>query len=829
MKASRRRTKLGVSVLGAAVVVLGPLLLSVPAGAAAPARTDLPGTRPPLPAGAHVTGSVPSAVDVSADVVLEPRDPAALAAAVSAVSTPGSPTYQQFLAPGQFGSLYGPTPAAISAVRAWLASEGLDVGTTSPDGLLIPVSGSAATMATAFATPLESVQLASGASATLTAGQPSVAASLVGIVQGVSGLDTTAHLRPHIVTTTEPAPRSASPEVTPSVTGPTACSAGQATGGPVDASQLANAYGLNTLYGQGLTGVGVGVAIMEFEQVDTNDLLAFGSCYGLTINPTFVPNNTAGGPIHDAESALDIEAVAALAPSAHLYVYEAQNSSNNQLTMLEQIANADTAKVVTTSWGECEQDLPPNFAAMENTQLAKMAMQGQTFVAASGDTGSSDCYGTDGGQELSVDDPGSQPYAVSAGGTELLSTSGPTGETVWNSADGAGGGGSSIIWPRSSFQPALAAGREVPDVSSDADPATGLVIYAGGWELVGGTSVAAPTWASVFALLDQSKVQLGWADPSLYAMGCNPAAFTDVTSSVSGASDNAIFPSTLGQYAANPGYDMASGWGSPKAPGLLADWGQSYSCAGLAPAQGYRMVATDGGIFAFNAPFYGSTGGQHLNAPIVGTAPDTATGGYWLVASDGGVFAFNAPFYGSMGNKHLNKPIVGMAAEPGGGGYWLVASDGGIFAFGTAPFEGSTGSLHLNAPIVGMAPTTSGGGYWLVAADGGIFAFNAIFSGSMGGKHLNAPIVGMSTSPGSPGYRMVAADGGIFTFGGAPFYGSPAATGVSAPVVGMSPDPQTGGYWITTSAGDLYAYNAPSVGSMTGLSLNEPVVAVASR
>jgi len=83
----------------AAVVVLGPLLLSVPAGAAAPARTDLPGTRPPLPAGAHVTGSVPSAVDVSADVVLEPRDPAALAAAVSAVSTPGSPTYQQFLAP----------------------------------------------------------------------------------------------------------------------------------------------------------------------------------------------------------------------------------------------------------------------------------------------------------------------------------------------------------------------------------------------------------------------------------------------------------------------------------------------------------------------------------------------------------------------------------------------------------------------------------------------------------------------------------------------------------------------------------------------------------
>ena len=77
---------------------------------------------------------------------------------------------------------------------------------------------------------------------------------------------------------------------------------------------------------------------------------------------------------------------------------------------------------------------------------------------------------------------------------------------------------------------------------------------------------------------------------------------------------------------------------------------------------GYRMVASDGGIFAFGAPALGSMGGQHLNAPIVGMAFDSATGGYYEVASDGGIFAFGAPSLGSMGAEHLSAPIVGMTA-----------------------------------------------------------------------------------------------------------------------------------------------------------------------
>ena len=70
--------------------------------------------------------------------------------------------------------------------------------------------------------------------------------------------------------------------------------------------------------------------------------------------------------------------------------------------------------------------------------------------------------------------------------------------------------------------------------------------------------------------------------------------------------------------------------------------------------------------------------------------------GYWLVASDGGVFSFNAPFYGSTGSLKLNKPVVGMGLDRATGGYWLVASDGGVFSF-NAPFEGSTGSIRLTS------------------------------------------------------------------------------------------------------------------------------------
>ncbi len=243
-------------------------------------------------------------------------------------------------------------------------------------------------------------------------------------------------------------------------------------------------------------------------------------------------------------------------------------------------------------------------------------------------------------------------------------------------------------------------------------------------------------------------------------------------------------------------------------------------------ASGYWEVASDGGLFAFHAPFYGSMGGKTLNKPVVGMAADPSTGGYWEVASDGGLFAFHAPFYGSMGGKMLNKPIVGMAFDAATGGYWEVASDGGLFAF-HAPFYGSMGGKTLNKPIVGLAALPDGSGYYEVASDGGLFAFNAPFQGSMGAKPLNKPVVGMAIDPATGGYYEVASDGGLFAFN-APFQGSMGGKVLNKPVVGMASQPDGSGYWEVAADGGLFAFNAPFLGSTGGIQLNQPVVGMAT-
>ncbi len=105
--------------------------------------------------------------------------------------------------------------------------------------------------------------------------------------------------------------------------------------------------------------------------------------------------------------------------------------------------------------------------------------------------------------------------------------------------------------------------------------------------------------------------------------------------------------------------------------------------------RGYWLFAADGGVFAFgDAPFLGSMGSTRLNAPVVGAS--AGADGYRMVAADGGIFSFAAPFYGSTGSAHLNAPIVAMAPTPAAAGYWLLAADGGVFCFGDAPFLGTT-------------------------------------------------------------------------------------------------------------------------------------------
>ena len=247
---------------------------------------------------------------------------------------------------------------------------------------------------------------------------------------------------------------------------------------------------------------------------------------------------------------------------------------------------------------------------------------------------------------------------------------------------------------------------------------------------------------------------------------------------------------------------------------------------------GYRLVARDGGIFAFGgAGFFGSTGALRLAQPVVGMANTPSNLGYWLVAADGGVFAFgDAGFFGSTGALRLAQPVVAMAPTPSGRGYWLVAKDGGVFAFGDARFFGSTGGTRLAQPIVGMTASPTGNGYWLVAADGGIFAFgDAVFRGSTGGTRLAQPVVGMAGTPSGGGYWLVARDGGIFAFGDAVFRGSMGGTRLNQPVVSMDATASGRGYFLTASDGGIFSFgDARFAGSTGAIRLNQPVVGMSA-
>jgi hypothetical protein len=94
---------------------------------------------------------------------------------------------------------------------------------------------------------------------------------------------------------------------------------------------------------------------------------------------------------------------------------------------------------------------------------------------------------------------------------------------------------------------------------------------------------------------------------------------------------------------------------------------------------------------------------MRLNQPVVGMASTLDGFGYWLVARDGGIFAFDAPYLGSTGAIRLNQPIVGMTATRSGHGYRFVAGDGGVFNYGDARFEGVDLNVSRRGPVIGIA------------------------------------------------------------------------------------------------------------------------------
>jgi hypothetical protein len=258
----------------------------------------------------------------------------------------------------------------------------------------------------------------------------------------------------------------------------------------------------------------------------------------------------------------------------------------------------------------------------------------------------------------------------------------------------------------------------------------------------------------------------------------------------------------------------------------------------LNQACSYWLVAADGGVFSFGtAGFYGSLGGSHLSAPIVGMAPGPGDQGYWLVGADGGVFAFgDAPYFGSLPGDgvHVDN-IVGMATSPTGNGYWLVGADGGVFAFGDAEYFGSLPNVGIRptAQVVGITPTIDGNGYYLAGRDGGVFAFgDAAFDGSFVSQPWQGTpsLVGLSLNfgapPTAPGYYAVATNGQQAGRGpGQPESSVSPALPIDGPIVSFS---ATLGVTGSGQVVDISSSPTQDDPGLTGERLSAPVVGVFS-
>jgi subtilase family serine protease len=604
---------------------LGGVLLSAPPASARPpapaagaaertarAHPIRIGARPVVPRTARKIGLEPAGVSLYLEIGLRVRNQAALASFIAGLSDRGSPTFHHFLQPGQFAARFGPTLAQVARVDAALRSVGLVPGALARDRLTIAVHAPAAAAERAFETPLVRYRLAGGRVAYANSAVARIPAAAAPYVSGVLGLDTVnvpdgLALRPG-------APHGQIRAMTPAAglrlaaatAGPQPCQAATQAAqayGSYTADQLAAHYGMSPLYGLNDLGQRIRVALVEFEPDSQSDISAYLSCYHLhtTVNHIKVDGG-AGSGAGSGEAAIDIEDLAGLAPDVTIDVYQAPNT--DAYDAYHAIIDAKKPDpVVSTSWGLCELYSDPSLISMEHSLFEQAAAQGQTVLAAAGDSGSTDCLGSGGADaaSLAVADPASQPYVVGVGGTSISTTP----ESAWNDAAGAGGGGVSSAWCMPSYQympniPGLMSKdsqadasctgsgqkpyrRQVPDVSADADPSSGYTIYYDGtWTAFGGTSAAAPLWAAVAALTDASPFchaygsgNAGVQPAGLYHLASVARSYVygsgEALGDVTSGNDDYISSGYTGDlYPATAGYDMATGLGTPLASGYRA-------------------------------------------------------------------------------------------------------------------------------------------------------------------------------------------------------------------------------------------------------------------
>jgi kumamolisin len=531
---------------------------------------------------------------------LKLRNRAQLDDLIRRVSTPGSPEYGHYLTPAQFGAQFGPTAAQVDQATAFLRANGLQVTAAVPGSTLVDARGTVAAVQQALHAQIGHYREPGGHEFFANDTAPALPSSLAANIAGVQGLNNR-HQRHH-------------PGVQPRVCPPTCA------GTPYTPTQLRTGFGLTTAPLTALTGTGQTLGLLELDGFQPANLAGYNTAYSL---PAFAPQKpqklTVGpGPTPaisnpgEMEVELDIEVMHALAPGATILVFEGQNSDTGVNDTYGCMVNPNagtsngpcpnqasgiTAPSNSTSWGLCEPGQGQGETDTLGAIFAQAAVLGQSFFAASGDTGAYDCYPDT--SDIWVDSPASDPNVTGVGGTKLFLNpdNSYSSEIAWPAEPQAiygSGGGKSIYWPRPSWQtgPGVittgGAPRQVPDVSLDADPVTGYSIFTclhasgscdlnavpptAGWLAIGGTSAGAPSWAAFTAIYNQyaaslSKPNLGFANPTLYGLAScaqSFAAFHDVTTG-----DNK--EGTAFGYSAGANYDMVTGLGSLRAADLSKD------------------------------------------------------------------------------------------------------------------------------------------------------------------------------------------------------------------------------------------------------------------
>lgn len=443
----------------------------------------------------------------------------------------------------------GASEQDIAAVEHFARAHDLTVVRVDAGQRTLGLSGTLANLSRAFSTELTMHETPAGRFRMRT-GPLYVPSALAGIVEGVFGLDDR-------------------PAATPKFRYPSARPLAAYT-----PAQVGAAY----TFPEGLDGSGECIALIELGGgFRATELEAYFSQLGISPSPTVTaigvdggknaPTGVPQGP--DGEVVLDIEIAGALAPGSKIAVYFAPNTNRGFLDAVLGALHDKSRRpsLVSISWGSPESNWTQQALAAFDQALQDASLLGVTVCCAAGDGGSAD--GTSDGL-AHADFPASSPFVLACGGTRLEIGQGRSSETVWNNGPGGatGGGVSDAFdlpdWQKAAGVPASAnpghrVGRGLPDLAGNADPDTGYGISADGQQTsVGGTSAVAPLLAALVARCNQGLGRrVGFLNPALYTDASVRACFRDITEGSNGA------------YAAGPGWDACSGWGSPRGDLLL--------------------------------------------------------------------------------------------------------------------------------------------------------------------------------------------------------------------------------------------------------------------